>query len=470
MAEITLVYGELEDASICAKKVADNCVKYRDELTNKLANKLMGAPESPLSSGNSRMSNAKNYIVQKKNLLIKKESQYRTFSSNVNNLISNAKAADKRVANSVYNSRKTFYKEHPGLEASAWEAFFANICIDFPNIGWIADCITTVVNVGKDIKNTLRYWYEVCGGKKVVDTILAVGGIVLSVVALVGTVAAIAAGGWTIAAVAGLIGAAIGIFDSITNLAAQIVADTQSDPAWAKYYGGINSTSDWLRKHTFKDKLKGFNKWSNGLATALDVTKIVCSVVSIGNTIKGLYSRSGINKLFSSKTTFMKNGEQCTAWKFDFSKFKQTVTSKNGWKDIGKTLKTSWKGMLFGDSGSIEARQKQWNRAWDSDNLSKIKIQTLFDKKTDVKAYKDAWTSVKRVTGVLTTNISAVTTTLSTTQTMYEGWTGSGFDFSTIYSVAKDTYDVSGGGGAISGVAFKTIDTIKKYNNIRKTV
>lgn len=436
MAELTLIYSQLEDASKYAEKISSDCDDYKVELSNKLTNKWASVPKSPMSTGNSRINNASYYVKQKNKKLEEKRKAYKTFAKDVDNLIEVAQNADTAVAKSVNGSREAFLNEHKNLEGDGWAAFFANLVVNVPVIGWIVDKIDGAIQTAKDIVTNIRYWYEVCGGKAIVETALAIAGVVLAVIGLVVAVCgvlAITALTWgAFFAVVGLIAAIIGTVNAVFNLCYQIKGNSETDPAWAAYYGGIDTASDHLRKTTFKSDW--WNKWSGAIATGIEITEFVCSVLLIVKGIGDVFARSGIGKLFKSK------GE------FDFAKFKNTLTTKKGWSNIGKALKQNWKGMLFGDSGGVEGWKKRWKRAFTSQDTKMIKRISKIGKviKGDLGKINN-----------LTKSINTVLRTIS-----------DGFSYKTIYDPMKNIYSSSGNGGAVES----TIDTIDAIIDGIKTV
>ena len=194
MSEITIVYKELEDAADKAKEIAGACEEYEDELQSKICNKISGVAPSPMPAGNSRLSSANMYVRNKKSQLREKGRNYKEFAKKCNNLARNAQNADRRVGVEVNNSRENFLKDHPELKGDGWDAFFAGLIANVPGIGWIADWAGDVKDKKRDIKNNIRKWYEIDGGKKIVDTTLAVVGLVVAAVAVAAAgVAAVAA-------------------------------------------------------------------------------------------------------------------------------------------------------------------------------------------------------------------------------------------------------------------------------------
>lgn len=457
MSELKLVYSELEDAADHARKVADKCQDYIEELDSKLTNKWGSLPKSPLNAGNQRIDSAAYYVKCKKDKLKEKKKDYKAFANAVDDLREDAKRADSNVAKSVNNSRKTFLDKHKNFSGDGWAAFFASVVVDVPVIGWIADAIGTAIEGAKDIVNNIRYWYNVGGGKKIVDTVLAIAEGVLAVVGIVVAIVTFPVSGVlaTIVAVAGLVAGVIGLIDSVVNICYQFRANKESDPAWAKYYGGIDKATDALRKTTFKSKF--MNKMSGIIADVIDTVELVCVVIKFGDTlVKGLgkiYKRSGLNKLFSKKITIVNPGGATKyKYKFDGTKFWKTITTKEGWASIGKSIKYSWKGLIFGDSGGISGWKKRWKRAFTSN----------FNYKADVKIWKKIYDRGKKIYTVFTGDIKRFTTTIDTLKNIKDLFSGKKWGGEDIYKNIKNIYKIFGGSGKLTDTTTKTIEDIQK--------
>ena len=427
MSELVLKYSDLGSMANYARKTASDCDSYVDELNRKLTNKWSSVPPSPMNDGNGRIDSASYYVKQKIIKLNTKSIAFRTFASKAETFQENAKSADSRVAKTVNGSRESFLKAHENLRPHGFLAAIMNI----PGLGWLADGISKIKEVWTDLKGNIRYWYECCGGKKILDTALAITGFVLAAVGAI--VAVITIGPFTsvfaaVVAIAGVVAAVIGVVNAGFNLYNQLRANGEEDPAWAQYYGNIDSFSDTLRQTTFKS---GFwNRFSSGFADAWDITDMVCSVISIGDSLHSMYKRSGLNKLFSSKTTTVVNGTTKKVYKFDFAKFKSTVSSKDGWAKIGKTLKTNWKGTLFGDGGGIKNWQKRFKRTFTSQNTSGLgRTKKIF------KMFKSDFGKVDKTLKILNTVIKS---------------SFGGFKGKDSYSIIKGAYSIGGYGGAVS--------------------
>lgn len=400
MAEVTIVYKELEDAAKKSREIDQACGDYEEELQEKVFSKIGSVSASPLPAGNTRLETANTYVLYKKQRLDVKGTKYKNFADKCEKLSTNAQNADKRVGQQVNNSRNKFLKDHPGLKEDGWNAFIATIIADVPILGWIVDKVSDVKDRRKDIKNTIRKWYEIDGGKKIVDTVLAVVGVVVAVVcavnAVVGAISAVIAVGAAaatvaavagavlsaIAAVIGAVGAIIGVVNAATNLATQIRADECKDPAFSNFYGEQDDLATVLKKKTWRGEQRKWNNGSMAWANGLEVTEKVCAVVSIVKGITDIAKSTGFRELFANKVKGKDlKGNEMDVYKFDFTKFKKTVTSKDGRKQIGKTLKKNWKKIAFGDDYKTAMTK-------DFDEAAKIKnVKDLDDLKKVTGAY-----------------------------------------------------------------------------------
>lgn len=389
MGTIEIVYSQLDDVSKYATKVAEKCEDYYEKLNTKCLDAFSDLVDSPLGEKNSRTSMAYYYVEQKRKKLDKKKDRFAQFAKDVITFKEDTKEADHRVAKSVNDSQKKFYEQHKNLKGDGWAAFFATVSVDHPVIGYFISKVKSKISTLNSLQNALRHWYEIDGGKKIIDTALAVGELAIAVLTIAAAFTTPA--GWIVGACA-IISGIIGVWDAVTNLTFQIEADVQKDPAWANHYSNIDDLSSALRITTFKGNMRWFNKYSEGVALGLDVTKFVCGTV---DSVNSLYKKSGLNKLFdtekpvhiSVRTT---GSEMCK--QFDFTKFKSVISTEGGRNEIRKTLKTTvkntagkylgknnwknnWKRLIFGhDNASWKTK---WTRAFTSQDT---KIYERIDK------------------------------------------------------------------------------------------
>lgn len=442
MAELVLKYSDLSSMAKYARKTASECDSYVSELNRKLTNKWGSVPPSPMSDGNGRINSASYYVKQKIGKLNNKSSSFRSFAGKVDRLQDNAKAADKNVAKTVNGSRESFLKAHENLRPHG----FLAVIMEIPGLKWLADGINKIKEAWKDLKGNIRYWYDMCGGKKILDTALAVTGLVLAVVGAI--VAVVTIGPFTsvfaaVAAIAGVVGAVIGVINAGANLWNQLRANGEEDPAWAQYYGNIDSASDTLRQHTFKS---GFmNRFSSSFANAWDIVDTVCSIISIGDSIHKMYARSGLNKIFGEKKIVVLKekeisevaGKKIVVWKdkeykiypFKFSKFKDAVTSEKGWAGIKKALKVNWKGVLFGDKGGFKTWKKCFKRAY-TQNTSQ------------------GWKKAKKIIKAFNSDFGKIDKMLKNLNTLIKSTSGGGMKKKDWYSTIKNNYSITGYKGA----------------------
>lgn len=457
MAEIKIVYKELEDLSDHARKVAEKCDDYIEELNTKVTNKLSTLPSSPLASSATHIYNTNTYVNAKKNALASKKENYKAFADSVDTLLENTKAADNAVGTQVNTSKKNFLKEHPNLEGDGWAAFFAAISTEVPVLGWIVDRIQTKFENARDLVNTIRRWYDVSGGKKVVDTILAIGGVVLAVVGAVVAVCALleaATVGAIIFAILGVVGAVIGVINALTDLGTQIRANMSKDPAWSNYYGNQNNLATVLRKHTIRTGNTWLNKFLNRtslkVATSLEITETICAVAGIFEGVGKLFTSSGVKALCSNEVK-VKNlaGEETTILKLDFSKVKTTFFTKEGWSDVLKTVKTNKKVIIWGNKdGFKSAISKDF-----TDALAVMKKNSI-DSISDIK---NLGSGIKRVYSIGVNGGKLG-------QTIYSGtFYGGNFKKDFAYGV-KQTTDILGVSGIIKTIT-SSINSGYKINS-----
>lgn len=390
MAEITIVYKELEEAEAKAREIARACDEYEDELHSKVCNQIGSVASSPMPTGNARLSSANMYVKNKKSQLSEKSRNYKEFAKNCENLSRNAQNADKRVAVEVNNSRESFLKEHPDLEGSAWDAFIANIIAEAPILGWLVDKVGDIRDKKRDIKNIIRKWYEIDGGKKIIDTTLAFVGLVVAGVTFVGAIIGLLTASGVIATVlaaVSLVGAAIGFLNAGINFDTQRKANTCKDPAFAQYYGNIDDAPTYLRKKTYRGDERHKNNASMKWATGIEITEFVCDMVSFAKDAYDVFKSSGVRDLCGNKIKGKNiNGNDGDMFEFDWNKTKKTFFTPEGRKNARKTFSSNLGKVLLGDDG-FNGNMKVFKEA---DQIGKVKTLAGLDKKAKAvgKAFK----------------------------------------------------------------------------------
>lgn len=174
---------------------------------------------------------------------------------------------------------------------------------------------------------------------------------------------------------AALVGAAIALQDAWSNGKNEIAgyeARQNDDPATGKRRSDINSYSDYLRSsYMFGDdgETYHYNEFYNGLATGLEITSVVCSVITVINscgkllkngfkwatgnssaTFKEIFSKDGMTKLFSGIKTNLSNGLKDLG---EAIKMGNLNIFKTALKDFGSDFLTNLKGEFL-DFGSVK--------------------------------------------------------------------------------------------------------------------
>ena len=221
MSTIVIDYGSLSamsSAASCLSKAADS---YANSLMKKVLTRI-----DDISGGSSDLvSDARYYLKKKVSSLEKKREQYSTLSKQITEFSEKAKRIDGEVEKMLARNQESFLKENEHLRVSEWKAALLNFLVDlknkFPVLEMIGNAIRNVMTELSSLWDNIKYWYHCEGGREVVSLILAIGGIIVAGVILAAAIAAVAAAATAVAtfvAVCGVIGAAIGAINALTNL------------------------------------------------------------------------------------------------------------------------------------------------------------------------------------------------------------------------------------------------------------
>lgn len=371
MAEIILDYSEIANSSRAAKKTAEQCTDYAEDLDRKVTKKLGDLTKG--SSGNT--SSAAGYMNAKIAELNKKATVFTKFSDDLDDFLNDANGAketDKNAAKEIKSYSKIFLDNHDMSVGPVTDFFMmlSNTVMNRTELGqWMKKLNTMWEDFKSDIARDIKYWYQCQGGKQVVRKFAAIALTVVAVVACVvavgaavaaigALIAAIGAGAVTlgvawgaVAATAGAIAAVIGVADAVTNTVFSFKAAAADDPAWAKRYGDMDSASDALEKVRFSS---GFmNKFTSGAAKMVSGVEVVCNIINIADmatkgvkffknfkSTSAVWKNKGKVKFFKvvdGKNTLNKTAVKYT-WmniKRDYGAFKEAFT-KNKFEDFAK--------------------------------------------------------------------------------------------------------------------------------------
>lgn len=377
MSTASISYSSLKDASNEAKAVAKKLDKYADSLYSNVYKKLNKYD----GSWNSNVSTAYSKTNAKISELRSEQSRYETYATDLIDLRDECKEVDKAVKSKV-SSLTASFKEAHGIRNSKVENaisyFFTGLGNETAFGRWLGgkkDDFDSGMNYFKD---SIKEWYNYEGGKEFIKGMLTV--VFEVAIAIAGAVAAVAtflAGALTFGAVlvlaAALIGAAIALQDAWSNGKNEIAgyeARQNDDPATGKRRSDINSYSDYLRSsYMFGDdgETYHYNEFYNGLATGLEITSVVCSVITVINscgkflkngfkwatgnssaTFKEIFTKDGMSKLFKGIGSNLKNGISKLG---NALKMKDLTFFKTALKDFGSDFWNNLKGEFFDFSG-----------------------------------------------------------------------------------------------------------------------
>lgn len=294
---LSLNYGDLSGAAANANKLAGEINQYCDDLSRKVQQKMYSV-QGGMSSA---LSNADYYVKQKIFQLRQKSDNAGNLSNKITNLLNTAKRVDAAVKSTIESNQKNFFKEHADLRPSNVQLALTSFFCDMKNVPIIGSIIRGgeyVAGAIDTLKKDLKYWYKCEGGKEFVGIILAAAEAIAAVVVLV--CAVVFTGGSVLVFIAGVISAVIGVIDAITNLATSFQAleyAADGRAGRAKISSEIDTAADYLRATNFRnfswvgDNYRAWNRGSNVAAITIEVTDAVCSLISLGSSLKEGYDK-----------------------------------------------------------------------------------------------------------------------------------------------------------------------------------
>lgn len=305
MGTIALDYGCMQDAESAARRAAYASQQYAHRIEGKVTRKI----DSLQGGGTGNTSSSSYFASQKMRSLNEKNDRYNDFADKMRDAKNYARDKDKAVSVYIRKESDSFRKSH-GMKVNAiveWFTWLTTTIINKTEFGrWIAQKFKEAKAWLSDRARDFRSWYELDGGKYILNTVLAVVGTVLAVAflvlvawpTLVAAFAAIAASVvsgaaitgtmlWTaITAGTGFVTAVMSVVNAMTKIYSntQAYLNNEEDPGWAKRYSGYSSFSEMLRKEMFSS---GFaNKISYIAANIYDVIGITAEIINIAGILK----------------------------------------------------------------------------------------------------------------------------------------------------------------------------------------
>ncbi len=325
MAEVSVSYRALSQASSNARKEANRITDYHNAMMRTVYNKL----NSYSGDHNGNISNASSSVRNKLTTLVNRKNSFERIRDSLNNIKTECKNVDKAVARRIASLTGTFKRAH-GIKDSWIERAYQRFIVSWENrsaLGrWIGDKRKKFENAKDQLLGAIKKWYHFDGGK---ERVAAIAKIAFDFCLLVISVVGIIVGAVTGLALVFAIGTAL---IAILNIATDIVEESKAfgmydtDPAEARRLHRISSFTDFLRKETNSN----VSLWRK-IATGLDIMDTVCSVGSF---------LLGVGDL-------LKKGFK---WATNLSdvKFKDMVKPKNIAALVKKVFKTGWDGLKTG--------------------------------------------------------------------------------------------------------------------------
>lgn len=373
MSTASISYRSLTDASSEAKAVAKKLDKYADSLYDNVYKKLNKYD----GTWTSNLSNAKSKTSAKISELRSEQSQYEMYATDLIDLRNECKEVDKAVKSTV-SSLTASFKEAHGIRNSKIENaisyFFTGLGNKTAFGRWIGGK-KDKFGAGVDfLKSSIKEWYNYGGGKEYIKGMLTVMfDCAIAIAAAVAAVATFLAGALTLGAVivlaAALVGSAIALQNAWTNYVnekAGYEARQHDDPATGRRRSEIDSYSAYLRSsYMFGDDGETYHyvEFYNGLAFGLDMTSLVCSVITVisscGKLLKNgfkwatgsanasykeIFTKDGMTKLFKSIGSNLKDGLSKLGRAI---KLKDLTFFKEGLKHFGTDFWNNLKGEFW---------------------------------------------------------------------------------------------------------------------------
>lgn len=343
MARVVVNYDVLSDIASYATKISKKADAYADDLTSKVLNKF-----GDISGGaSSYTSDAKYYVKAKINALRDKQDAYASLATKITNFSEKAQRIDKEVEQAIARNQEKFLQKHEHLRIDEWKANLLNWLVDLKNscplFELVGNALRDLGTAMSDMFANLKHWYECEGGKQIVKVVAAIGGAILAVALFI---ASFPVSGFV--ALCGVIGAAIGLINAITNVVTSfqaLHAAKNGDPAWAKIYGDRDKLSDVWRQTNYDNAV--LNRLSYIGAASLDTIELFCDIVSFvdfGKKVMGKIRKPNpIANYFGKDTGLMSYCKE--------AKYQEVLD----YDIMGKPCGTKWT-MVVNEHGVVQTR------------------------------------------------------------------------------------------------------------------
>ncbi len=315
MSEIIIDYSALEDAKNSAKKIVtgwNGIDNYQDGLNNKLKDAISEgrlSKEEPYN--HSYIANAQHDITTKVNALNTTKSQWIDLSSTIDNFITFVKDREDKVV-TIFKSTSSQYTDYKGMKGFfnyLYDNAYSFLTVDLANSNGftrkIADFGKSAYDDFSHAKTQVKDYFQHGNGRYLLNigksiglTIVAIGGLIVSICALPFTGGASCT--MTVACIsllgvaAGGIAAGIQTYNTKKTIDENIKALKMSeDPGAARFYGDTESFSDYAEKNDLGSKEA--NEKAEKKGKVLDITEGVCNIIAMGTGFVNAVGTSTVN-------------------------------------------------------------------------------------------------------------------------------------------------------------------------------
>lgn len=304
MSAITIDFPKLTDTKSQSKKVRAEIEDYVDELNSKVSNKITALPGSDPSGYANTAAEA---VKSKINELTQKASKFSAYEQKIDTFMADARAADSNVSKKIASiadakiGKRDFF-------AKIGDSIYGLFCVDLANSNGIARAISNATRwatqkIGAGFEKVYD-WFKYGDGQYVWNALksvaVAVAAVVVAATAIASMIATFGAdspGAFPIIlACIKVVATSVSAIITIGNTEKTIEGNAkafdlsvfQDNPAAARYYGNIQSQSDYYEKTDMGDKTDNEKYEEKGeridFAKKLaDITSTAVNILQLGN-------------------------------------------------------------------------------------------------------------------------------------------------------------------------------------------
>lgn len=330
MSAITIDFPKLKDTQSQSKKVRAEIEDYVDELNLKISNKITALPGGdPSGYANAAAAQVKSKI----NELTQKASKFSAYEKKIDTFMADARAADSNVSKKIASIADAKIGKR-GFFAKIGDSIYGLFCVDLANSNGITRAISNATRwatqkIGAGFEK-MYDWFKYGNGQYVWNILKAVGATLAATVAAATAIASmiLTCGVSSPAAIPAIL-ACIGAISSTVSLVITVantnktlesngkalgLAIFQDNPAAARYYGNIQSVSDYYEKTDMGDKTDNEKYEEKGeridaAKKRADITSTAVNILQLGNVYDYRYTQKDahIKGYKLSKENILKN-------------------------------------------------------------------------------------------------------------------------------------------------------------------